>query len=130
MRVMVIDDDTAMTDLVKIQLKSEDVIVDAVYSGEEGLRRITKIPPDIIIIDLLMPAMDGWETCKNIRKICQVPILILSALDDPALVAKALDAGADDYLVKPVSSSILNAYIQKLTRRSRSLSEHLQSVSV
>lgn len=130
MRVMVIDDDPAMTDLLKIQLQSEDVIVDAVYSGEEGLRWITRTPPDIIILDLLMPDMDGWVTCKNIRKICSVPILVLSALDNPEMVATALDAGADDYLIKPVSALVLNAYIQKLSRRSRPVSDCLQPISL
>jgi DNA-binding response OmpR family regulator len=130
MRVLVIDDDPAMTELLKIQLQSEEVIVESAASGEEGLLLIKKSNPDIIILDLLMPELDGWQTCKKIRAICQVPILILSAINNPALIATALDSGADDYLVKPVSTNILNAYLQKLSRRSRLNSDCYRHVSV
>jgi len=130
MRVLVIDDDPAMTDLIKIQLQSDQLMVDAAYSGDEGMRLIGKINPDIIILDLLMPDMDGWQTCKKIRQVCPTPILILSALDNPGLVATALDAGADDYLVKPVSAAMLNASILKLSRRSQKPSNCFETVTV
>jgi DNA-binding response OmpR family regulator len=126
----VIDDDPAMTELLKIQLQSEEVIVESAASGEEGLLLIKKSNPDIIILDLLMPELDGWQTCKKIRAIFQVTILILSAINNPALIATALDSGADDYLVKPVSTNILNAYLQKLSRRSRLNSDCYRHVSV
>jgi two-component system response regulator ResD len=73
--------------------------------------------PDVIILDLMMPGMDGWQVCSQIRTFSSVPILILSALHSPGLVASALDAGADDYLVKPVPSGVLIAHLNKLTRR-------------
>ncbi len=62
--------------------------------------------------------MDGWETCKKIRKFSNIPIVVLSALNNPGMVASALDAGADHYLIKPVPSSILVAHIKNLARRS------------
>ena len=130
MRVLVIDDDPAMTELLKIQLQSDLVTVETAYSGEEGIEMVRKTSPDIIILDLLMPEMDGWQTCKKIREICQAPILILSALDNPATVATALDAGADDYLIKPVSASILNAYLVNLTRRSRAKTVKVQTITI
>ena len=130
MRVLVIDDDPAMTELLKIQLQSDLVTVETAYSGEEGIKMVCKNNPDIIILDLLMPEMDGWQTCKKIREICQTPILILSALDNPATVATALDAGADDYLIKPVSASILNAYLVNLTRRSRAKTEKFHTITI
>jgi two-component system KDP operon response regulator KdpE len=73
--------------------------------------------PDVIILDLMMPDMDGYEVCAKIRDFSIVPILVLSALDMPGMVSKALDAGADDYLIKPVTSSILIAHLNNLVRR-------------
>jgi DNA-binding response OmpR family regulator len=66
---------------------------------------------------LMMPGMDGWQVCNQIRSFSKVPILVFSALDSPGMVASALDAGADDYLVKPVPSGVLIAHLNKLTRR-------------
>ena len=66
----------------------------------------------------MMPDMDGWETCKRIRSFSNTPIIVLSALNNPGMVASALDAGADDYLIKPVPGSLLIAHIKTLTRRS------------
>ena len=71
---------------------------------------------------LLMPEMDGWEICKEVRSFSQVPIIVLSALNDPSMVASVLDAGADDYLTKPTPSRILVAHINRLTRRNGSSS--------
>jgi DNA-binding response OmpR family regulator len=65
----------------------------------------------------MMPGMDGWQVCSEVRSFSDVPILILSALDSPGMVASALDAGADDYLVKPVPSGVLLAHLNNLVRR-------------
>ncbi len=67
----------------------------------------------------MMPDMNGWQVCKAVSEFSKVPILILSALDSPGLVAAALDSGADDYLIKPVPSSVLVAHINNLVRRTR-----------
>jgi DNA-binding response OmpR family regulator len=86
-------------------------------TGEEGVKLIREISPDVVILDLMMPGMDGWQVCAEVRSFSSVPILILSALDSPGMVASALDAGADDYLVKPVPSGVLIAHLNTLTRR-------------
>jgi DNA-binding response OmpR family regulator len=65
----------------------------------------------------MMPGTDGWEVCRTLRTFTSTPIAILSALDDPAIISTALDAGADDYMVKPIPSSVLMAHINNLTRR-------------
>jgi DNA-binding response OmpR family regulator len=70
-----------------------------------------------VILDLMMPEKDGWEICKEVRSFSEVPIIVLSALNDPSMVASVLDAGADDYLTKPTPSRILVAHINRLTRR-------------
>jgi len=123
MIILVIDDDPAMTELLKILLESLSATVHTAFNGQQGIELCKKEKPDVIILDLMMPEPNGWQVCKSIREFSHTPILILSALDNPGLVATALDAGADDYLIKPVSSSMLLAHIQNLVRRSRALPE-------
>ncbi len=121
MIILVIDDDPAITELLKEILQSNNTVVYTSNRGEEGIELARKIKPDIIILDLMMPEIDGWQVCKRLREFSNAPILILSALDNPKLVAAALDAGADDYIIKPVSSSILIAHVNNLLRRSRTI---------
>ena len=116
-RVLIIDDDPAMTELVTLLLKTHGLDAYMANSGEEGLMMIKKVSPDVVILDLMMPCMDGWQVCTQVRSFSAVPILILSALDSPGLVARALDGGADDYLVKPVPSGVLVAHLNTLMRR-------------
>ena len=121
--VLTIDDDIAITELLSMLLQTHGYAVLTANSGESGIRIIEDKKPDVVILDLMMPGMDGWQVCKQTRRFSNVPILILSALDDPSMIASALDAGADDYLVKPVSSKILVAHINKLIRRTGILEE-------
>lgn len=116
-KVLVIDDDPATTELLKLILAPHGFEVFSAHSGEEGIRLAREKSPDVIILDLMMPGMDGWEVCRRLRTFCQTPILVLSALDAPGHVAAALDAGADDYLVKPASSGLLVARLNVLIRR-------------
>ncbi|HTX90215.1 MAG TPA: response regulator transcription factor [Anaerolineales bacterium] len=116
-KVLTIDDDPAMTELLTLLLKTRGLDAFMANSGEEGIRRIREISPDVVILDLMMPGMDGWQVCTEVRSFSDVPILILSALDSPGMVASALDAGADDYLVKPVPSGVLIAHLNTLIRR-------------
>ncbi len=116
-RVLAVDDDQAMTDLLNLLLRSYGFEVITENSGENAVELIRSTPPDVVLLDLMMPGMNGWEVCAAVRKFSKIPIIILSALDKPADVASALDAGADDYLVKPVSSNVLVAHINNLARR-------------
>lgn len=118
-KILVIDDDPAMTDLLKLLLRQTGAEIRTVNDGRSGISMTRSFCPGIIILDLMMPEMDGWQVCKEIRTFDDVPILILSALDSPGLVAAALDAGADDYLIKPVTSSVLIAHINNLVRRAQ-----------
>jgi DNA-binding response OmpR family regulator len=106
-----------MTELLCLLLKTVTSEVFTSNSGPDGINQIHRKSPDIIILDLMMPEMDGYEVCQQIRSFSTVPILVLSALDMPGVVSKALDAGADDYLIKPVTSSILVAHLNNLLRR-------------
>jgi DNA-binding response OmpR family regulator len=119
MKILVIDDDPAMTDLLKLLLEPAATDVITANAGPEGIALVRSGNPDVIVLDLMMPDMNGWQVCKAVREFSKVPILILSALDSPGLVAAALDAGADDYLIKPVPSSVLVAHIRNLVRRTR-----------
>jgi len=115
--VLLIDDDPDLSIMLRTLLKGQDFQLRAVFSGEEGVEACEASPPDVVILDLLMPGMDGWEVCEHIRESSDVPILILSALGSPGSVARALDAGADDYLIKPVHASLLASRLRTLVRR-------------
>ena len=116
-KVLSIDDDPAMTELLTLVLKTHGLEARVANNGEEGIRLTREFCPDVVILDLMMPGMDGWQVCHKIRTFSTVPILILSALDTTGLVANSLDAGADDYLVKPVPSGVLIAHLNTLIRR-------------
>jgi len=117
MKILVIDNEPAMTELLKLLLAQTSPSVITAENGKEGIRLVEEEQPDLVILDLMMPEMDGKEVCREVRVFSQVPILILSAVDAPGKVAETLDAGADDYLIKPVSSVVLIAHINKLLRR-------------
>jgi len=116
-KLLVIDDDTAVTDLLSLLLKSQGFEVLATNNSSDGLSMIRELQPDLVILDLMMPEMDGWEVCRAVRQFSQIPIIILSALNDPSMIASVLDAGADDYLTKPTPSRVLVAHINRLTKR-------------
>ena len=117
MKILVIDDDPAITELLKILLAPATSDVLTANTGKEGVDLVKNELPEVVILDLMMPGMDGWQVCKNIREFSDVPIIILSALDNPGMVARTLDSGADDYLIKPVPSGTLIAHINNLVRR-------------
>jgi len=116
-KIIVIDDDTAVTDLLSVLLRSHGFEVQATNNSVEGLSLLRDQKFDLAILDLMMPDMDGWEICKEVRSFSQIPIIVLSALNDPSMIASVLDAGADDYLTKPTPSRILVAHINRITRR-------------
>lgn len=120
-KLLVIDDDTAVTDLLSLLLRSQGFEVFATNNSTDGLNMIREVEPNLVILDLMMPEMDGWEVCRSVRQFSQVPIIILSALNDPSMIASVLDAGADDYLTKPTPSRVLVAHINRLTKRTGSL---------
>jgi DNA-binding response OmpR family regulator len=116
-KILVIDDDMAITELLSMLLKTHGFDVLTTNSGVEGVKLVKEKNPNVVILDLMMPDMDGWQVSKAIRAFNNVPILILSAINDPSMVASVLDTGADDFLVKPVPSSVLVAHIRKMVRR-------------
>jgi two-component system, OmpR family, response regulator MtrA len=119
-KILVIDDDIAITELMSMLLKTHGFEVITTNTGADGVRLVREKRPDVVLLDLMMPDMDGWQVSKAIRAFSNAPILILSAISDPGMVASVLDTGADDFLVKPVPSSVLVAHIRKMVRQTGS----------
>ena len=116
-RLLVIDQDTLGENFIKQSLNPDGYEVIKVNSSSEGIQTSQSWNPDLIIINIMQPAANGWKLCRKLRQFSQAPILVLAAVSDPNSIASWLDAGADDYLTKPFSSDILVAHLQKLTRR-------------
>ncbi len=119
--VLIIDDDPAITDMLSVLLRANGFDTALANTGMDGLRMIREQSPRVAIVDLMMPDLDGWQLAKAAREFTSIPILVLSALDEPSIVASVLDQGADDFLVKPVSSAVLLAHLNKLVRRTQML---------
>lgn len=122
MKILCIDDDAAMTELTAMLLRTHGFEVMTANTANDAFQILRQKPPHAVILDLMMPDMDGREVCRAIREFSSVPIIILSALNDAETVASALDSGADDYLVKPVPSQVLAAHINRLIKRTGKLS--------
>ena len=115
--ILVIDNDPSTAAVFKRLLESKDYNVLTTNSSRESIDIVQRVMLDLIILDLLMPEMDGWQLCKAIREMTRTPILIISAIESSEIITKTLNLGADDYLVKPVSSFTLLAHVKNLVRR-------------
>jgi DNA-binding response OmpR family regulator len=115
--ILVIDNDPSTSAVFKRLLESKDYNVLTTNSSRESIDIVERVMLDLIILDLLMPEMDGWQLCKAIREMTRTPILIISAIESSEIITKTLNLGADDYLVKPVSSFTLLAHVKNLVRR-------------
>jgi DNA-binding response OmpR family regulator len=118
-KVLVIDDDIFLTNFLKDSLSRSSFEVFVANVGTEGIKIIHQVQPDVVVLDLMMPGMNGWEVCQAIRTFSPVPILVLSAVIDHELVMQALDNGADDYIVKPVATNVLVSRLRRLTQQAR-----------
>jgi DNA-binding response OmpR family regulator len=117
-RVLVIDDDPAITSVLKRGLSYEGFVVDIAATGEEGLRSARDQPPDLVILDIMMPGLDGLEVLRRLRAAdAQLPVILLTAKDAPADEVRGLEQGADDYVVKPFTFDVLVARVRTHLRR-------------
>ena len=128
-KILVIDDDRKITALLRRTLVFEGYDVQAAQGGEEGLRIAASWQPDLVLLDVLMPGMDGWEVCRRLRAAGDIPILMLTARDEVLDRVRGLDLGADDYLVKPFALEELLARIRALLRRKKPGEAVLQSLA-
>ncbi|MFF5206173.1 response regulator [Streptosporangium sp. NPDC000396] len=116
-RVMLIEDDLSVRDGLALALRHQGHEVEAVSSGEEGLARLCGFAADIVVLDLMLPGMDGFEVCRRIRAAGSTSIVMLTARGDDFDVVGGLEAGADDYVVKPIRPRVLEARIRAVLRR-------------
>ncbi len=115
-KLLIIDDDIRFTQMLQAALARDLFEISVVHSGTAGIETARQLEPDVIILDLMMPGTSGWEACQIIRTFSQVPILIVSAVIDPNGVMQALEAGADDYLLKPVPMGVLISHLKRLAQ--------------
>ena len=117
-RILVIDDDPAMTRQLKRGLSYEGLSVIVAGSGEAGLTLARDYPPDLVMLDILLPGIDGMEVLRRLRAAdTQLPIILLAAKDTPDDHVRGLEAGADDYLIKPITIAVLLAHVRAHLRR-------------
>jgi DNA-binding response OmpR family regulator len=118
-RILAVEDDERIRTAVKMALEDEGWVVDESDTGEDALEKFTSAPADVVLIDIMLPGIDGFEVCRSIRRTSDVPIVMVTARADTHDVVAGLEAGADDYLTKPFAPKELSARIRALLRRAR-----------
>jgi DNA-binding response OmpR family regulator len=121
-KILIIDDDPLLSELLSYNLETKGYTVLRAKDGKEGLRQFEQGQPDLVLLDLTMPMLSGWEVCKRIREVSDIPIIMLTAQGSEDDIVRGLDLGADDYLTKPFQVRILLARIRANLRRSQTLS--------
>ena len=119
-RILTVEDDERIRTALRLALEDEGWEVGEVSSGEEALAAFNLTPADVVLVDIMLPGMDGFDICRAIRKSSDVPIVMITARSDTHDVVAGLEAGADDYLTKPFAPKELSARIRALLRRVRS----------
>ncbi len=116
--VLVVDDEKTLVKALSFNLEKEGFRVEQAFDGEEALKKVFDLKPDIVVLDLMLPEVDGFEVCRQIRKKLEVPIIMLTARSEDIDKVLGLELGADDYLTKPFNSRELVARIKAILRRS------------
>ncbi|QHI72213.1 response regulator [Aminipila terrae] len=116
-KVLIIEDEKAISDIIKFNLKKEGFEVDAAYDGQEGLGKALNTQPDLILLDVMLPSLDGFQVCKRVREGSTVPIIMLTAKEEEVDKVLGLELGADDYITKPFGMRELIARIKANLRR-------------
>ncbi len=128
-RIMVVDDDFNINQLVKLYLEKEGFQVEPFQDGQQALKAFRDNPPDLVVLDLMLPGLDGWDICREVRKISDIPIIMLTAKGETFDKVLGLELGADDYIVKPFDPKELVARIKAVLRRNRPMREYIREVS-
>jgi DNA-binding response OmpR family regulator len=118
-RIVVVDDDPTVADVVSRYLKHDGHTVESVNDGYEALRLVAQAPPDLVVLDLMLPGMDGLEVCRRLRARWPIPVVMLTALGDETDRLVGFETGADDYVTKPFSPRELTLRVRSVLRRSR-----------
>ena len=116
-KIMVVDDDPNIRELVRLYLEKEGFEVTCAERGDEAVKLFRATPPNLMLLDVMLPGMDGWQVCREVRKISNIPIIMLTAKDETFDKVLGLELGADDYIVKPFDMKELVARIKAVIRR-------------
>ncbi|MCF6094834.1 response regulator transcription factor [Microaerobacter geothermalis] len=128
-KILIVEDEKQIVRFLELELKHEGYIVDAAFDGREGLKKAEENKYDLVLLDIMLPGLNGMEVCRRIRQFSNLPVIMLTAKDDVTEKVMGLDIGADDYITKPFAIEELLARIRVALRRKRdgiNLSENLQ----
>lgn len=126
-RILVADDEHLYVHLLQVNLKAEGYDVITASNGEEALEKVSSQHPDLVVLDIMMPRLDGITTCERIRQFSNVPIIMLTARGEEQDRVRGLNAGADDYVVKPFSATELVARVRAVLRRAQNQDQNTQN---
>ncbi len=116
-KILVVDDDKNICELLRLYLEKEGYSVTLAYDGEEALGKFNTLSPDMVLLDIMLPGLDGWQVCREIRKKSNVPIIMTTAKGETFDKVLGLELGADDYIVKPFDTKEVIARIKAVLRR-------------
>ena len=128
-RILIVDDDDEIRELLEFDIASSGYFVDTAVNGLEGLNKALNNTYDLILLDVMMPKMNGWDVCREIRETSKVPIIMLTAKGDESDELLGFEMGVDEYISKPFSPKILVARVEAILRRSNKLTQE-ESVEV
>ena len=129
-KILVVDDDINICELLRIYLEKEGYTVILAHDGEKGIEKFNMTKPDVILLDIMLPVMDGWQVCREIRKKSNVPILMVTAKSETFDKVLGLELGADDYIVKPFDAKEVVARIKAVYRRAGQTAPETESKEV
>ena len=122
-KILVVDDEKPISDIVKFNLTKEGYDVYTAYDGEEALQQVKEVEPDLILLDLMLPKIDGLEVAREVRKTHDMPIIMVTAKDSEIDKVLGLELGEDEYVTKPFSKSVLEARVKSNLRRQSNIAE-------
>ena len=122
-KILIIEDDTSIATLTRLQLEGKNFSVQIANNGADGLRQAYAWQPNLVLLDIMMPDMDGWTVCQRLRELSDVPIIFVTAVGQERNIVRGLQLGADDYIIKPFSMKELHARVDAVLRRHRQSTE-------
>ena len=129
-RILTVEDDERIRTVVRFGLEDEGWIVAEAESGEAAIEEFNRFDPDVVLIDIMLPGINGFDLCRVLRRNSDVPIIMVTARDDTHDVVAGLESGADDYMTKPFAPKELSARIRALLRRNRPLSSDVSMIRI
>ena len=122
-KILIVEDDESIATLTRLQLEGKGYLVQIAHNGADGLRQAYAWQPDLVLLDIMMPDMDGWTVCQRLREMSDVPVIFVTAVGQERNIVRGLQLGADDYIIKPFSTRELQARIEAVLRRHRQASD-------